>query len=111
MVTGLPKRHGIRAVILIAEQAISDQAEVNLSPQRFEELRSAAGNLLFVAGNYPGPEWEAVVGFVPAQELYYQVIVGIAVDPGQPINLFAQALISRDVSAPFCHIVWEPIRK
>ncbi len=111
MVTGRPKKHGIRAVILIAEQSIYDQAEVNLSPQRFEELKAAAGNLLFVAGNYAGPEWEAVVGFVPTQELYYQVTVGIAADQGQPINLFAQALISRDVSAPFCHIAWEPIRK
>jgi uncharacterized protein len=92
----------------MAEQLIYGQAEAQLSPQRFKEMKAAAGKVLFVAGNYPGPEWEHSVGFLPAQDIFYQVTVGIAVDPGQAENVLAMALISRDVTNDFCHIIWEP---
>lgn len=90
-----------------AESSIYSKAEACLSPSRYEELEVAKGRALFVAGNYPGPDWETV-GFAPDQKMFYQVTVGIGVDPGQDVNLFAKALISRDASSDFCHIVWEP---
>jgi uncharacterized protein YciU (UPF0263 family) len=94
--------------MLMAETMIYDEAEQQLSPQRFEEMKASAGKELFVAGGSPGPEWEQFVGFVPAQDIFYQVTVGIAVDPGQAENVLAKALISRDTSSEFCHIVWDP---
>lgn len=107
----LPKRHGITAVMRAAEILIYSQAEACLSPLRYEELNAAKGGGLFLAGNYPGPDWKQVLGFAPDQQLFYQVTVGIADDPGRDANIFAKALISRDVSNDFCHIVWEPPRQ
>jgi hypothetical protein len=104
----LPKRHGIPAAIRAAETSIFSKAVECLSRPRYEELDAAKGGALFVAGNYPGPDWESVVGFAPDPRRFYQVTVGIGVDPGQDANLFAKALISRDASSDFCHIVWEP---
>lgn len=92
----------------MAEQAIHSHAEAKLSPERFQEMKAAEGTYLFVSGMYPGSEWTDVVGFVPDPVLFYQVTVGIAVDPGEPENVFATALISRDISSDFCHIIWEP---
>lgn len=106
-----PKRHGIAAVMKAAETSIFSKAEACLSPSRYGELEAAKGGALFVAGNYPGPDWEQVVGFAPDQQMFYQVTVGIAVDPGQDANIFAKALISRDASSDFCHIVWEPLQQ
>lgn len=103
-----PKRHGIVAVMRAAEMSIYSKAEACLAPSRHGELEAAKGGALFVAGNYPGPEWEPLVGFAPDQKIFYQVTVGIAVDSGQSANVFAKALISRDVSSDFCYIVWEP---
>lgn len=91
----------------LAEAAIYNKAEASLSPSRYEELNAAKGGALFIAGNYPGPDWESLVGFVPDQQMFYQVTVSIAVDPGQDANILAKALISRDVSSDFCHIVWD----
>lgn len=102
----LPKRHGISAVMRLAETAIYNKAEAFLSPSRCEELNTAKGGALFVAGNYPGPDWESRVGFVPDQKMFYQVTVGIAVDAGQDANILAKALISRNASSDFCYIVW-----
>ena len=93
-----------------AETSIYSQAEACLSPSRFEEMNAAKSGALFVAGNYPGPDWEQVVGFIPDQRDFYQVTVGIAVNPGRNANIFAKALICRAVSSDFCHIVWEPPR-
>ncbi|KLD70685.1 hypothetical protein Y887_10505 [Xanthomonas pisi DSM 18956] len=95
----------------MAEQLIYDQAEANLPQQRFNEMKAAAGKSLFVAGNYPGPAWEQIVGFVPAQDIFYQVTIGIAVDPGQSEDVLALALISRDVSNEYYHIVWHPTQQ
>ncbi|MCZ8393595.1 DUF440 family protein [Achromobacter xylosoxidans] len=91
----------------LAEAAIYNKAEAFLSASRYEELKTAKGDALFLAGNYPGPDWESLVGFVPDQKMFYQVTVGIAVDPGQEANILAKALISRDAASDFCYIVWD----
>jgi len=106
--TTLPKRHGLRTVMLMAERAIHELASQNLAPLRLAQMDAAIGTGLFTAGNYPASDWERLVGFIPDRDLYYQVMVGIAADPPQPPDIFAKALIGRDTSADFCHIVWEP---
>ena len=106
--TSRPKRHGIKTATFMAEEMIYNQAEEHLSLKRYTEMKAEAGRYLYVAGNYPTSEWEQFVGFTPAADMYYQVNVGVAGDPGQAPNIFAMALICRDVSKDFCHIIWEP---
>lgn len=45
----LPKRHGISAVMHLAETAIYNKAEAFLSASRYEELKTAKGGALFIA--------------------------------------------------------------
>src|SRR5438128_2721774 len=102
------KRRGIQAVMRLAEQSVYEQAENNLLPERLNEMRSAAGSLLFVAGRYPSPGWQEIVGFVPDNDFHYEVTVGIAVEPGEPPNLLAKVLVSRDIEEDLCFIHWNP---
>lgn len=104
-----PTRLGITATMRAAETAVLTRAEEALSPSRLEELNAAKGHSLFIAGAYPKHDWTQEVGFVPDQQMFYQVTVGIAVDEGQRPNILAKVLISRDASSDFCHIVWEPV--
>ena len=101
-------RLGIQAVIRLAEQRVYEQAENHLSPERLTEMKSAAGSTLFVAGHYPSPGWEAVAGIVPDKDFHYEVVIGIGTEPGQPANLFARVLISRDSEEDLCLIQWNP---
>lgn len=94
----------------LAEQRVSEQAAVGLLPQRLGEMRAEAGAHLFVAGRYPAPDWESFVGFTPDHDFHYEVTVGIAVDHGEPPNILARALISRDAAEDFCFIRWYPSR-
>lgn len=102
------KRRGIQTVMRLAEQRVYEKAEQHLVPERLNEMKSAAGTNLFVAGRYPSPSWEGVVGFAPDKDFHYEVMVGIAVEPGESPNLFANVLISRDVEEDFCFIHWNP---
>ena len=92
----------------LAEQRVLEQAEVHLPPERVNEIQSAAGSGLFVAGRYPSSGWEPIVGFIPDNDFHYEVVIGIAVEPGEPSNLFAKALISRDGEEDACFIQWNP---
>lgn len=92
----------------LAEQQIYEQAENQLTSNRLNEMKAAAGSSLFVAGCYPSAGWEQVAGFVPDKDFHYEVVVGIAVEPSMPANLIAKALVSRDVEEPFCLIQWNP---
>lgn len=109
--TNQPKRHGITTVMNLAAALISSKAEACLSSSRYNELEAAKGGALFVAANYPGSDWEQVIGFDPDKKMFHEVTVGIAVHPGQDLNIFAKALISRDASSDFCHIIWEPLQQ
>ncbi|MGW8391384.1 DUF440 family protein [Pseudoduganella sp. HUAS MS19] len=102
------KRRGIQAVTRLAEQHVYEQAENALSPERFTEMRDAAGSSLFVAGNFPSQNWEKIAGFAPDNEFHYEVTIGIGVDPGEPPNILAKVLISRDVEEDFCLIQGAP---
>jgi uncharacterized protein YciU (UPF0263 family) len=101
---------GIRAAMQLAEQRVYAQAPQALSPERLREMEEAGGRTLFVAGNYPGAEWQQAMGFEPDLKRHYQVTIGIAVDPGPGVspNLLARAFVSRDPSEDLCHIVWNP---
>lgn len=102
------KRRGLGDVMRRAEERVYAEASANLSATRIQELKAAFGSSAFVAGNYPDAKWEPVVGFQPDREFHYQVTVGIAVDPGQPLNLIARAFVSRDPEEELCVIVWNP---
>lgn len=94
----------------LAEQRVSEQAAAGLPSQRLLEMAAAAGSHLFIAGRYPAADWESVVGFAPDQDFHYEVTVGISVDHGEPPNVLAKILISRDTAENFCFIRWYPSR-
>ena len=99
---------GIQNIMRKAETKFYENAQNNLSPERYSQMQDEQGLGLFVAGNYPSPEWEKYVGFVPENAWHYEVNIGIAKEPGESSDLFAKILISRDGEEDYCHIIWEP---
>ncbi|WP_457425700.1 DUF440 family protein [Roseateles sp. P5_E7] len=103
------KRYGLTTVMRMAEKRVLEDAQSHLSADRLQDMLAASREgLLFTSGRYPDPDWREVCGFEIDQQFHYEVIVGVAVEPTEPHNLFAKVLISRDADDDVCFIVWDP---
>ncbi|MFC3031899.1 HI1450 family dsDNA-mimic protein [Pseudoalteromonas fenneropenaei] len=97
---------------LYSVEEITDQAYeifLELAPDNlseadielFNEYREEAG---FIEDSEADESWAEFVSFEIEPEAFVQVLVGLELD-GKDM-LFAKILISRDMDAPFCHLVW-----
>ncbi|CCQ10762.1 hypothetical protein PALB_16290 [Pseudoalteromonas luteoviolacea B = ATCC 29581] len=67
----------------------------------FNEHREDAG---FIEDSEPDDSWAEFVALEIEPEAFVQVLVGLESDDQDIV--FAKILISRDIDAPFCHVLW-----
>ncbi|GEK10948.1 DUF440 family protein [Pseudoalteromonas sp. McH1-7] len=72
--------------------------------ETFNEHREARG---FIEESEPDESWSSVTTYEQEAEPehFVQVLVGIEFDDSDQV--YAKILISRDLDAPFCHIIWK----
>ncbi|MEI5639034.1 MULTISPECIES: DUF440 family protein [unclassified Pseudoalteromonas] len=70
----------------------------------FNEHREDRG---FIEESEPDSSWDEVTSYAQEAEPehFIQVLVGIEFDDSDQV--YAKILISRDLDAPFCHIIWK----
>ncbi|QTH72914.1 DUF440 family protein [Pseudoalteromonas xiamenensis] len=96
--------HSVEEATNQAYEIFLEMAPDNLSEEDielFNEHREEAG---FIEDSEPDESWAAFVEYEIEPEAFVQVLVGLEVD--EQDVLFAKILISRDIDAPFCHVVW-----
>ncbi len=70
----------------------------------FNEHREDRG---FIEESEPDESWSSITAYEQEAEPehFVQVLVGIEFDDSDQV--YAKILISRDLDAPFCHIIWK----
>ena len=77
----------------------------NLSDKDVEEFNLHREELGFIEEDEPDEQWQDFVALEIEPEHFIQVLVGIEFDDSDQV--YAKILISRDLDAPFCHIIWK----
>ncbi|TMP27379.1 DUF440 domain-containing protein [Pseudoalteromonas rubra] len=79
----------------------------NLTIEDIELFNAHSEELGYIEDSVPDESWASLVAYEQETEAehFVQVTVGLETDQGDV--MFAKILISRDLDAPFCHIVWK----
>jgi uncharacterized protein len=77
----------------------------NLSEQDIKEFNTHSEEFGFIEDAEPEDYWSSLVTLEVEPELYIQVTVGIEYEDNDEV--LAKILISRDMDAPFCHVLWK----
>ncbi|WP_247682546.1 MULTISPECIES: HI1450 family dsDNA-mimic protein [unclassified Pseudoalteromonas] len=80
-------------------------APENLSEQDIQQFNEHHGEYGFIEDSEPDDDWQQFVSLEIEPEHFIQVIIGIEYEDGDEV--FARILISRDMDAPFCHVLWK----
>lgn len=91
----------------VANQAYEiflEMAPDNLSEQDIDLFNEYIEENGFIEDSDPDDSWAEFVAYEIEPEAFVQVLVGLEVE-GQDVVL-AKILISRDMDASFCHVVW-----
>lgn len=90
----------------LAQETLRAVATENLTEEELTELREQ-GMLTARAG--PGEGWDAVVGFIPEQHLYYEIEIYRPSDKCPYIDKsFVRMLVPRDRSTETIYFIWRP---
>lgn len=87
-----------------AYEIFLEMAPDNLSERDIDLFNEHIEENGFIEDSDPDQSWDEFVAYEIEPEAFVQVLVGLEVD-GQDLVL-AKILISRDMDAPFCHVVW-----
>ncbi|BBN82162.1 UPF0263 protein [Pseudoalteromonas sp. A25] len=88
-----------------AYEIFQQLAPENLSEQDIEQFNQHHEEFGFIEDSEPDDSWQNFVALEIEPEHFVQVLVGIEYEDGDEV--FAKILISRDIDAPFCHILWK----
>ncbi|KID58413.1 dsDNA-mimic protein [Pseudoalteromonas luteoviolacea] len=97
----------IEEVIHQAYDIFLELAPDNLSQEDIDLFNEHREEFGFIEEADVDDSWQAVVAFEQEAEKahFVQVTIGIEFEDGDEV--FAKVLISRDLDAPFCHVVWK----
>lgn len=88
-----------------AYEIFLELAGENLSEQDLNEFSQHHEEYGFIEDSAPDESWWDMVQPESEEAHFVQVLVGIEYEDGDEV--LAKILISRDLDAPFCHVLWK----
>ncbi|MCG7560438.1 DUF440 family protein [Pseudoalteromonas sp. McH1-42] len=79
----------------------------NLTAEDVELFDSQSEEFGFIEDSVPDDSWHTLVAYDQEAEAEHFIQVSVGLEETQGDVIFAKILISRDLDAPFCHIVWK----
>ncbi|RZM73226.1 DUF440 domain-containing protein [Pseudoalteromonas rubra] len=79
----------------------------NLTAEDVELFDSHSEEFGFIEDSVPDDSWQSLVAYEQEAEAEHFVQVTVGLELAQGDTVFAKLLISRDLDAPFCHIIWK----
>ena len=95
----------IEAATHQAYEIFLELAPQNLSELDIREFNQHHEEYGFIEDSEPDESWQEFVSLESDAEDFVQVLVGIEYEDGDEV--LAKILISRDLDAPFCHVLWK----
>ncbi|CAH9050658.1 hypothetical protein PSECIP111951_02113 [Pseudoalteromonas holothuriae] len=88
-----------------AYEIFQQLAPDNLSAKDIEQFNLHHQDYGFIEDSEPDDSWQDRLALESESEHFVQVLVGIEYEDGDEV--LANILISRDLDAPFCHVLWK----